>query len=141
MFGKINNAIGNNFVLNGKAKLVGELTTDSPVIISGDFEGIVNAKHVVVTKNGNFKGVIKTNSARISGKVNAQFECKHMLTITKTGCVIGDVTYGKLVVNNGGTCNGNIRESEVARHKAPSPQDSKSTAKGLISGIGLQPAK
>lgn len=94
----------------------GTIHSDGEVVVApgGLVVGTVQAKHLVVT--GRVKGTVKT------------LEC---LEIHGTGVVEGEVEVGTLVVDEGGTLQGNCTHREPAKEaKEPKPAKTSEVAKG-----------
>jgi cytoskeletal protein CcmA (bactofilin family) len=92
----------------------GTITSEGEVVVApgGLVTGTVMAKHLVVT--GKVKGTVKTQ------------EC---LEIHGTGIVEGEVEFGRLVVDEGGTLQGNCTHREPQKEAKPSTKPAE-VAKG-----------
>ena len=81
----------------------GSITSDGEVTIAptGEVRGTIHAKHLIVT-----------------GRVNGTFKIVECLEIHGTGYVEGDVEVGSLVVDEGGTLQGNCTRRGIVQEVA-----------------------
>ena len=61
-----------------------------------------------MSKSGNIKGKIKTETMTIEGKSDGEITINDLLQIKSTGSVSGKVIYGKIQVEDGGKLIGEI---------------------------------
>ena len=102
----------------------GSVTTGSSLTISGVVEGNVTAGgEVVVLDDAVVKGDISGPDIRVAGKVEGRINASGKLTISPVGQVIGDIAVRALLIEDGGTLQGQCR------------MGSSSGANGTSSGI------
>ena len=94
--------IGNGVTITGSIK------ADNEVTIQGTLEGDVDCHCLIVSKSGNIKGKIKTETMTIEGKSDGEIIVNDLLQIKSTGSVSGKVFYGKIQVEDGGKLIGEI---------------------------------
>ena len=86
----------------------------SAVIIAGHVGGEVRGGRVEVHDKGEVMRGVKSAEAVIRGRVRGGLVAEGRLTLTATGFVEGDVRARRLVVEEGGQVNGNIRMGDAA---------------------------
>ena len=94
--------IGNGVTITGSIK------ADNEVSIQGTLDGDVDCHCLIVSKSGNIKGKIKTETMTIEGKSDGEITVNDLLQIKSTGSVSGKVFYGKIQVEDGGKLIGEI---------------------------------
>ena len=94
--------IGNGVTITGSIKAENEVT------IQGTLDGDVDCHCLIVSKSGNIKGKIKTETMTIEGKSDGEITVNDLLQIKSTGSVSGKVFYGKIQVEDGGKIIGEI---------------------------------
>ena len=94
--------IGNGVTITGSIK------SDNEVTIQGALDGDVDCHCLIVSKSGNIKGKIKTETMTIEGKSDGEITINDLLQIKSTGSVSGKVFYGKIQVEDGGKLIGEI---------------------------------
>ena len=97
-------------LINAGTQLEGLLETKGSVQINGKFKGVVNATtEVRVGRSGEIIGELHTKNARIAGKIEGNVFIGGKLILEKTSFLIGDLTVGKLVVEEGAIFNGSAK--------------------------------
>lgn len=88
--------------------------------IEGTVEGTITSEgEVTIAPSGVVKGTILAKHLIVTGRVEGVFKIVECLEIHGTGCVEGEVELGSLVVDEGGTLQGNCTRRGVARGAAP----------------------
>jgi cytoskeletal protein CcmA (bactofilin family) len=107
-------------------KITGDIETDGVVKIEGRVEGSIRAgRQVLIGRQGEVHGDITTREAVIGGKVQGSITASERLEIQDTSTVAGDINTKSIAVVEGGTINGQVRITDVARPSeaaAPRPQ-------------------
>ena len=98
--------IGNGVIITGTIKAENEVT------IEGTLDGDVDCHCLIVSKSGNIKGKVKTETMIIEGKAEGEITINDLLQIKSTGSVNGKVIYGKIEVEDGGKLIGEINYSD-----------------------------
>ena len=94
--------IGNGVTITGSIK------ADNEVTIQGTLDGDVDCHCLIVSKSGNIKGKVKTETMTIEGKTEGEITVTDLLQIKSTGSVNGKVFYGMIEVEDGGKLIGEI---------------------------------
>jgi len=98
--------IGNGVTITGSIK------ADNEVTIQGTLEGDVDCHCLIVSKSGNIKGKIKTETMTIEGKSDGEIIVNDLLQIKSTGLVSGKVIYGNIQIEEGGKLLGEINHRD-----------------------------
>jgi cytoskeletal protein CcmA (bactofilin family) len=84
--------------------------------IEGNVEGDIRSEgEVTIAPTGDVKGTIEAKHLIVTGRVLGVFRIQECLEIHGTGYVEGDVEVGSLVVDEGGTLQGNCTRRGVQR--------------------------
>lgn len=103
-------------------KVVGDLTTEGTVRIEGRVEGNVEAdKAVVVGKDGEVQGDIRTEDSIISGEIRGSVTAASRLEVQATAQIDGEVHARRLQLEEGAMLNGTVRMGEVELGAEPTP--------------------
>lgn len=109
------------------AKLIGEISGDTDVMIEGTVEGKVHpAQDVIVGEKGVVRGEIDAQSVRIAGKVMGNVRGKKSVEILATGSLEGDVSSPSMVIGDGAFFKGRV---EMTGGRQPEPQQQKKQKK------------
>jgi cytoskeletal protein CcmA (bactofilin family) len=86
--------------------------------IEGSVEGAIHSEgEVTIAPTGYMKGTIHAKHLIVTGKVEGVFKIAECLEIHGTGWVEGEVEVGSLVVDEGGTLQGNCTRRGAAKPK------------------------
>ncbi|CAM9639518.1 unnamed protein product [Discosporangium mesarthrocarpum] len=98
-------------VIIGKGITVkGDIKNCEEVIVRGFFDaGNVEAKNVVVEREGVLTGSTRANNAKIAGKFDGDLRLKDGLNVTSSGEAKGTIRYRGIQVENGGRLFGDIQ--------------------------------
>ena len=96
-------------VISERTRFKGNVNTDKPIRIDGEFEGeIVSTDTVIVTQTGSFKGSISCASLIVYGKGEGTATCSELMDIKAEASFTGDVATKNIVTYPGslldGTC-------------------------------------
>ena len=96
-------------VISERTRFKGNVSTDKPIRIDGEFEGeIESTDSVIITKTGSFKGTVSCASLIICGKGEGTATCSELMDIKAEASFTGDVTTKNIVTYPGslfdGTC-------------------------------------
>jgi cytoskeletal protein CcmA (bactofilin family) len=98
-----------NITLGPKDSLIGKLTFDGDVRVSGKVEGDIKASgDVSVEDGGNVSATVEGNNISVRGNLHGNVTAKGKLSVGGAGTVMGDVKVARLSVEDGGTLNGNV---------------------------------
>ncbi|SFV62740.1 hypothetical protein MNB_SUP05-5-71 [hydrothermal vent metagenome] len=95
----------------GKGLIIkGELTGSDDVVVQGKVEGTINLKNnsVVIGENAKVIANIFVKDIKVEGNVKGDIEAVEKVLITEKGKVEGNITAGKVVLNEGCSFKGNI---------------------------------
>lgn len=97
----------------------GALRGEGIVQVEGVIEGEVELKgSIIITSTGVVKGPIVADVVRVAGRVEGNVNAKNHLRLEKQGNLIGDVTTGSLVVEDGGCLNGRCEMTKPPEDEA-----------------------
>lgn len=90
-------------------QFTGQVRGGERIEINGEADGSVVSKSLVIGEGGSFKGSIKVDSAEIHGKLRGDVTVRHLLTISATGDVEGEIQYGQLAIASGANLVADLR--------------------------------
>jgi cytoskeletal protein CcmA (bactofilin family) len=89
--------------------LSGEIVACDHLIIEGTVEASVKECHrLEVAEAGLFRGTVDITEAEIAGRFEGQINVHGRLLVRSTGRIEGKIQYGELMVEAGGTLDGQI---------------------------------
>ena len=92
--------------------------------IEGNVEGNIQSEgEVTIAPTGEVKGTIEAKHLIVTGRILGTFKIKECLEIHGTGYVEGEVEVGSLVVDEGGTLQGNCTRRGVEKIPAKGPRE------------------
>ena len=92
--------------------IVGSIKANDKVTIQGTVEGDIECLTLNVSKNGNIKGKIKSNTLIVEGMVDGEININDMINIKSDGTVSGKIYYGNIQINDGGKLIGEINHRD-----------------------------
>ena len=96
-----------NFITSGTF-LEGTIETKGSLRIDGKVKGVIRAADdVSVGRNGEIIGELHAKTAKIAGKVEGNVFIDQKLTLQETSSLSGNLSAGKLVIDEGAFFNGN----------------------------------
>ena len=91
-------------------ELKGDITECDSLIVEGRIDATLNeARALEIARGGRFLGTAKVQTATISGRFDGDLEVQRELRITATGKVTGNVSYGRLEIEQGGEVFGDVK--------------------------------
>lgn len=105
------NSLVQGTVVEGKVKATTDIRVDGS--IKGD---LVCDSKVIIGPSGVIEGTIKCQNAVIEGNFNGILNVAELLNIRETAKVVGEVTYGKLIVQSGAVISGTYKVVGDAGH-------------------------
>lgn len=87
----------------------GEIRNCRQMEVYGYVEGNVAAGELHVHPSGQCYGIVKTDTADVRGTLQGEVVVKHLISIRDTGTVSGNVRYGQLAMEAGGSLSGEVR--------------------------------
>ena len=88
--------------------ITGTIKANSKVTIQGTVDGDIECNSITISKSGNVKGKIKTDTITVEGKAEGEVNADDVLNIKSTGHVSGKVFYGEIQIEEGGKISGEI---------------------------------
>jgi cytoskeletal protein CcmA (bactofilin family) len=94
-------------ILNAGTYLEGTLETKGSVQINGKLKGVIKAgDEVRIGRTGEIIGEIYAKNARVAGKVEGNMFIEERLTLEESSSLNGNLTAGKLIIDEGAFFNG-----------------------------------
>ncbi len=101
---------GSKLTVGPNIKLKGvEITDCDTLVVEGMVEATMDSRVMQISERGAFKGSAEIDIAEIHGHFDGSLTVRQKLIIYATGKVTGKVSYGKLVIEEGGQLTGDIR--------------------------------
>ena len=112
----IKSKLGTSTVGNSESSLMigegviitGTIKANSKVTIQGTVDGDIECNSITISKSGNVKGKIKTDTITVEGKAEGEINADDVLNIKSQGHVSGKVFYGEIQIEEGGKISGEI---------------------------------
>jgi cytoskeletal protein CcmA (bactofilin family) len=98
-------SIGPNINLKGV-----EISNCDVLVIEGNVDATITSKVMEIAKPGRFSGTAVIDIAEIHGDFSGELTARSKLVVHGTGRVTGTIRYGKLVVAEGGTLTGELKQ-------------------------------
>lgn len=109
-------------IVGPEMRVQGDMVTDGTVRVEGRVDGNVNAgKAVVVGRDGEVHGDVRTQDAVVSGRVLGGLTAASRLEVQATARIDGDVHARRLQLEEGAMLNGTVRMGEIGLEE-PSSQ-------------------
>ena len=109
--------VGVNIKLKGV-----EISDCDLLVIEGHVEATVHSKEMEISAPGTLNGTALIDVAEVHGEFAGELTARTRLVVHGTGKVSGTIRYGKLVVAEGGTISGDMKQIDAVETKpAPSP--------------------
>jgi cytoskeletal protein CcmA (bactofilin family) len=102
-------SIGPNINLKGV-----EISNCDVLAIEGNVEATINSKVMEIAPSGRLNGTATIDVAEVHGEFSGELTVRDKLVVHATGRVTGTIRYGKLVVAEGGSINGELKQLEPA---------------------------
>ena len=124
---------GSKLFVGVNIKLKGvEISNCDVLVIEGQVDATINSKVMEISKPGTLTGTAMIDVAEIHGEFSGELTARTKLVVHGTGRVTGTVRYGKLVVAEGGTLDGELKQidatSPARPEKAPATESRASSA-------------
>lgn len=101
---------GQTSIIGSEMEIHGELTVNADIRIDGKLIGnITSSARVVLGAGGVIEGNISAHRADINGRVNGNIVVKDLLNLKSEAEVKGDITAGKLTMEQTVQFNGNCK--------------------------------
>lgn len=91
-----------------------EITDCDTLVVEGHVDGTVASQAIQIAQTGTLNGTATIDNAEIRGEFKGELTVRKRLMICATGKVTGKITYGKLVIEEGGELIGEIQAMHAA---------------------------
>ena len=116
----IKSKLGTSTVDNSESSLMigegviitGTIKANSKVTIQGTVDGDIECNSITISKSGNVKGKIKTDTITVEGKAEGEINADDVLNIKSQGHVSGKVFYGEIQIEEGCKISGEINHRD-----------------------------
>ena len=120
---------GSKLFVGVNIKLKGvEISNCDVLVIEGQVDATINSKVMEISKPGTLTGTAMIDVAEIHGEFSGELTARTKLVVHGTGRVTGTVRYGKLVVAEGGTLDGELKQIDAASSSRPEKESRASSA-------------
>ncbi len=93
---KIDTVIGN------KTRIKGDIKSSGAVRVDGRVDGSVSGNDgVIVGESGTINGNVRCKDAVVGGRIEGNLYAKNKVELLRTACVQGDISYGRLLMEEG----------------------------------------
>lgn len=100
---------GSKLTVGPNIKLKGvEITDCDTLVVDGLVEATMNARVMLISEQGAFKGSAELELAEIRGEFDGTLIVRQKLVVYATGKITGTIRYGKLVIEDGAQVSGDI---------------------------------
>ena len=115
--------VGVNIKLKGV-----EISDCDLLVVEGHVEATVHSKEMQIAAPGTLNGTALIDVAEVHGEFTGELTARTRLVVHGTGKVSGTIRYGRLIVADGGTISGDMKQIEVAPQTAPPAPAARATA-------------
>jgi cytoskeletal protein CcmA (bactofilin family) len=109
--------VGVNIKLKGV-----EVSDCDLLVIEGHVEATVHSKEMQISQPGTLNGTAHIDVAEVHGEFTGELTARSRLVVHGTGKVSGTIRYGKLIVAEGGTISGDMKQIDAAETRVPPPR-------------------
>lgn len=97
-------------IVGREITLSGDITACDILVVEGNIEATLrDGKHLEITEDGHFKGLVEIEDADISGKFEGTLTVRGRLKVRSTGQIEGNLSYGEIEVEAGGKLIGEVK--------------------------------
>jgi len=109
-----------------------EISDCDTLVVEGHVDGTVSSQAIQIAQTGTLNGTATIDNAEIRGEFKGELTVRKRLMICATGKVTGKVTYGKLVIEEGGELIGDVQAMHAAIPTLSTPLDTRAVANSAI---------
>lgn len=102
-------APGSKSVIMGDLVVEGDVISRGAIEVNGRVQGNLTAQSVKISKSGEVYGSLKALNAEVLGAVQGDVRVRDLIRIGDTGSVSGDIEYGRIAMDQGGTLSATLR--------------------------------
>jgi cytoskeletal protein CcmA (bactofilin family) len=107
---KSDNAGVMDTIIGEKARFKGEINSSGPICVNGEFEGrLSSGGEIIIARGSLVRGEVNGKNVIVSGRVEGNIIAHQSLEITKDGRVHGDLTGGRVVIEEGSSYRGRVK--------------------------------
>lgn len=113
---------GSKLTVGPNIKLKGSEITDCEIlVVEGRVEASMNSRDIRIAEGGVFSGKAEIDVAEVRGHFEGEITARTRLVIYATGKVTGQIRYGALMIEEGGTISGDVAalSTQASLVKAP----------------------
>ncbi len=96
-------------LVSASLSITGDIRNCRRLEIYGSVEGDVIADQLIVHEGGRFSGRARLGEAEVKGTAEGDLVVRNLIAIRPGGSVIGDVQYGRMVLDPGGNLSAMVR--------------------------------
>ncbi len=126
---------GSKLTVGPNIKLKGSEITDCEIlVVEGRVEASMNSRDIRIAEGGVFSGKAEIDVAEIRGNFEGELTARKRLVVYATGKVTGQIRYGALMIEEGGTLSGEVaalpkeiqlsKPAEIPGRAEASPEES-----------------
>ena len=101
--------INSSLIIGEGATIKGEIVEENEITVNGTVDGDIQCKNLILGKTGSIKGKIKADTLYVEGIIEGDINIKNLLKLLSSSYVSGKVSYGSLLINEGGKLLGEIK--------------------------------
>ena len=103
-------AAGSTLTVGPNIKLKSaEISDCDTLVVEGHVDGTVSSMAIQIAQTGTLNGTATIDNAEIRGEFKGELTVRKRLMICSTGKVTGKISYGKLVIEEGGELIGDVQ--------------------------------
>jgi cytoskeletal protein CcmA (bactofilin family) len=122
-------------VVDAHSKFDGKYETDQDLRIEGSISGEIACRGLLmIERDATARAKIQTHDAEIRGRLEGDIVCTGRLLLTSTAVVIGTMTAGSLVVEEGASVSGKVETSTATGNAKPASASSSSRVTPINAG-------
>ena len=111
---------GSKLFVGVNIKLKGVEISDCDLfVVEGHVEATVHSKEMQISQPGTLNGTAQIDVAEVHGEFTGELTARSRLVVHGTGKVSGTIRYGKLIVAEGGTISGDMKQIDTTETRAP----------------------
>ena len=110
---------GSKLFVGVNIKLKGvEISDCDLLVVEGHVEATVHSKEMQISQPGTLNGTAVIDVAEVHGEFTGELTARSRLVVHGTGKVSGTIRYGKLIVAEGGTISGDMKQIDAVETRA-----------------------
>ena len=108
-------------LISSGVEIKGDINSQGSIRIDGQVEGNLNIKgDLILGEKGKIKGEVRAENIIIAGKLEGKAAAGTRFEIAATGSITGDINATTLIIDEGGTLDGNSRMTRTKEHNIDS---------------------